>query len=151
MSCTKHRRQRVETYQGGWFKKPTRGNALITEMEQELASINRSLVYVPDSTIFSFDDDHQRLRSRAVTALTNLSQVNNPQKALGPLNNAVCSALTSAFIASYYSRQGEKIIHIWEKLTQMIKGAATFGFYVLCLMQCLLLIEVIIQKKISLL
>ena len=127
MSCTKHRRQRVETFQRGWFNKPTRGNALITEMEQELASINRSLVYVLDSTIFSLDDDHQRLRSRAVAALTNLSQVNNPQKALRPLNNAVCSALTSAFIARHYSRPGEKIIHIWERLTQLIQGAATPG------------------------
>ena len=112
MICTKHRRQCFETFQGGWFSKPTLGNPLITEMEQELASINRSLVYIPDSTIFSLDDEHQRLRSRAITAVTNLSQFNNSQKALGPVNNAVCSALTSAFIASHYSRPGEKIIRI---------------------------------------
>ena len=116
-----------EQLNGGWSNRPLRGNALITELEQELASINRSLVYVPGSTIFSLDDDHQRLRCRSVTSLTNLSQLNNPQIALGPVNNAVCSALTSAFIASHYCRPGEKLIHTWQRLAQLIQGAATPG------------------------
>ena len=127
MSCTTGKRQQVQAFGIGWSNKPVMGNELITELEQELAATNRSLVYVPGRTIFSLDDDHQRLRSRAVTDFTNLSQINIPKKALGPVNNAVCSAMTSAFIACHYSRPGEKIIHVWERLVQLIQGAATTG------------------------
>ena len=127
LSGSSRGRQRVEALCEGWSNKPVRGNELITELEHDLAVVNRSIVYVPGKTIFSLDDDHQKLRSRAVTQLTNLAQVNNPKKALGPVNNAVCSALTSAFIASHYTRPGEKLIHIWERLVQLIQGAATPG------------------------
>lgn len=70
LSCTNDRRHRVEYSSTGWSNRPSRGNALITELEQEFAAINRLLVYVPRATIFSLDDDHQRLSSRAVTQLT---------------------------------------------------------------------------------
>ena len=59
------------------------GNQLITELKNELAAVNHSILYVPFQTVLSLYDDHQRLRSPAETQLTNLSQINNPQKALG--------------------------------------------------------------------
>ena len=120
-------RQRVEALCERFSNKPVRGNELFTELEHDLAVVNRSIVYVPEKAIFSLDDDHQSLRSRAVTQVTNLAQVNNPKKALGLVNNAVCSALTSAFIASHYTPPGEKLIHIWERLVQLIQGAASPG------------------------
>lgn len=99
VSCTIGERQQIKAFGMGWSNNPVVGNELITELEQELAAIYISLVFVPGRTIFSLDDDHQRFRSRAVTDSTNLSGINNPKKALGPVNNAVGSALTSVFIA----------------------------------------------------
>lgn len=43
LSSTKQRRGRVEHKYTGWRNKPSRGNALITEMEQECAAVNRTL------------------------------------------------------------------------------------------------------------
>ena len=126
-SCSTEKRQRVEHHAYGWSNRPIEGNALITDLENSLAAVNRTLLYVPGATIFSLDDDHQRLRSRAVTEFTNLSQVNNPKKALGPVNNAMCSALTSVFLASHYSRPKEQVIHIWQGLVQLIQGVPTVG------------------------
>eukprot|EP00178_Gracilaria_changii_P016681 TRINITY_DN479_c3_g1_i11.p1 TRINITY_DN479_c3_g1~~TRINITY_DN479_c3_g1_i11.p1 ORF type:complete len:1373 (+),score=138.00 TRINITY_DN479_c3_g1_i11:3191-7309(+) len=127
LSGTAKRRQRLEAMGQGWSNKPVAGNQLITEIEQELSAVNRSLLYVPGQTVFSLDDDHQRLRSRAVAEFTTLSHVNNPQKALGPVNNALCSALTSTFLASHYSRVGEKLIDVWQRLVQLVQGTATPG------------------------
>ena len=59
------------------------------EIEEEIASINRRLLHVPGATIYSLDDDHHRLSPCDVPLLTSLSQVNNPKKALGPVNNAL--------------------------------------------------------------
>lgn len=73
--------------------RPVRGNALIIELEEEFASINRQLLYVPGATVFSLDDDHHRLSSRHVSLLTDVSQINNLVMALGPVSNALCSAL----------------------------------------------------------
>ena len=113
---------------GIWLvKKPAASNALITEMEGELAAINRRLVNVEGVTIYSVDDDHNRLSFKAVVQLTRLSHVNNPIKALGPVNNAACSALTHAFIASHYSRPHEKVIHVWHRLVQLLQGVPTVG------------------------
>ena len=81
-------------------------------MEADLASINRVLVNIEGVTIYSLDDDHNRLSSRSILHLTNLAQINNPNKALGPANDAVCSALTHTFIASHYSRPNEKILDV---------------------------------------
>lgn len=47
---------------------------------------------------FRSDDDHQLLRSHIITMVADISQVNKPEKALGPVNNAVCSALTSSLL-----------------------------------------------------
>ncbi|CDF38291.1 unnamed protein product [Chondrus crispus] len=127
LSGTKRKREGFEQSECGWLNKPVAGNALITYMEGELAAINRRLVHVEGVTIYSVDDDHNRLSSRAVLHLTNLSQVTNPKKALGPVNNAACSALTHAFIASHYSRPHEKITHVWHRLVQLIQGVPTVG------------------------
>lgn len=84
-------------------------SSLITKLEQELAVIHLSLLYVPNSTIFYFDDDHLRaISSRAVSLLTNLRQMNNPAKALGPVCNAMCSALTSSYMAGTLSASAER-------------------------------------------
>lgn len=72
------RRQRVESDGDRWCNFPQRANAMITELDDELAAVNRLFLYVPGVTIFSLDDDHQRFRSRAVGQLTVMSHVNNP-------------------------------------------------------------------------
>ncbi|CAN8073937.1 unnamed protein product [Agarophyton chilense] len=127
LSSTVGRRQRVEDFVEGWFNFPQRANAMITELEDELASVNRTFLYVPGITIFSFEDDHQRLRSKAVAQFPAMCHINNPQKALGPLNNAICSALNPVFLASHYSRPGEKLIHVCERLVRLIQGVTTSG------------------------
>lgn len=115
----------------GWVYRPTSGNALITELEQpvpeELASVNRNLLYVPGATVLSLDDDHQIMRSRAVTQLANLSHVKNPKKALGPVTHALCSALNPVFLVSNYSSPKEQIIHVWKRLVQLLQGVTTVG------------------------
>lgn len=108
-----------------WRNKPSRGNALVTEMEAELSAVNRSLVNFEGVTIYSVDDDHNRPSSRAVVHVTNLSHINNPKKALGPVNNAVCSALTHAFIASHYIKSNEKVTDVWNRLVQLLQGVPT--------------------------
>lgn len=70
----------------GWSNELSRGSALLMELEHKLASVNRGLLYIPGGPVFSLDDDHQRLSSRAIRKLTDLQQVNNPVKALGPIN-----------------------------------------------------------------
>jgi len=127
LSCTKEMRKTLEYSTTGWCNQPSRGNALITELEQEVAAVNRSLLYVPGATMSSLDDDHQRLSSRAVSIFTNLSQINNPKKALGPVNNAICSSLNPSFLASHYSRPREERVHVWERLVQLIQGVPTRG------------------------
>ena len=127
LNCSKSYRSRVEQTENGWLNKPSRGNALITELEAEFAAVNRALVKIEGVTIYSVDDDHNRLSSRSVVHLTNLSQVNNPKKALGPVNNAACSALTHALLASHYTRSNEKIIDIWQRLVMLIQGVPTPG------------------------
>ena len=127
MSCTKQKRARVEYTTTGWPNKPSRSNALITEMEQDCAALNRRLLYIPDATLFSLDDDHLRLSSRAVTQYTNLQQLNNPSKALGPGSNALCSALNLLILACHYSRPREKIVDVWERLVRLVQGAPTRG------------------------
>ena len=47
LSGSSRSRQRVEALCEGWSNKPVRGNGLITELEQELAILNRSIVCVP--------------------------------------------------------------------------------------------------------
>ncbi|CAN8067667.1 unnamed protein product [Agarophyton chilense] len=127
ISCAVCRRQRVENLGDGWSNFPQRANAMITELEDELAVVNRLFLYVSGVKIFSLDDDHQRLRSRAVAQLTKMAHVNIPQKALGPVNNAMCSALDPVFLASHYSRPGEKIIEVWDRLVRLIQGVPTAG------------------------
>ncbi|CAN8067641.1 unnamed protein product [Agarophyton chilense] len=127
MSCTVGRRQRVENLGDGWSHFSQRANAMITELEDELAAVNRLFLYVHGVTSFSLDDDHQRLRSRAVAQLTMMSHNNNPQKALGPVNNARCSALNPVFLFSHYSRPVEKNIDAWERLVRLMQGVPTAG------------------------
>ena len=110
-----------------WKDSSLEANALISELEQEIAAINRRLLYVSNVTISSLDDDHLRLRSRVMARLTNLRQVNNPMKALGPLCNAICSALTSVYIAGHYSRPNEQLIDTWNPLALLLHGAPTQG------------------------
>lgn len=58
MSGTLGKRQRVELEGDCWTHQPMRANAFITEMEQEIAAINRHFLYVLNGTILSLDDDH---------------------------------------------------------------------------------------------
>ena len=106
-------------------------NSLIVGLERDLAAINRNLLYVPNSTMLSLDDEHLRISSRAVTLLKNLRQVNNSAKALGPVCNALRSALTSGFIAGHLSWSNEKLFDIWLRLVQLVQGAPTKGALVL--------------------
>lgn len=110
----------------GWTAKPS-GTSTILSLEQQLAAVNRSPLFIPNATICSLDDDHIRMSSRSVTQLTNLRSVNNPKKALGPVNNAICSALTSVYLVGHFSRNGEKNIDIWQRLVMLLQGEATLG------------------------
>ena len=92
-----------------------------------MGSINRELLYVPNATVLSLDDDHLRMASRSVLNLTYLQQHNNPKKGLGPVGNALCSALNPLFLAVHFTRHGEKVRHTWERLTQLLQGASTNG------------------------
>ena len=128
MSCTLGKRQRAE------FEDPEKwnylsedSNSFITQIEADVASINRRICYVPGTSIFSLDDDLLRLSSRDVLALTALSQSNNPKKGLGIVNNALCSALTSLFLVSHHSRPGESLIDIWSHILQLLQGVPTTG------------------------
>ena len=67
------------------------------------------------------------MASRSVVELKYLQQHNNPKKGLGPVGNALCSALNPFFIASHFTRTGEKLLHTWERLVQMVQGASTTG------------------------
>lgn len=127
LSCTTGKRERAEHTGDSWSNRPTNGNALIVELEDEIASINRHLLLVPGSTIFSLDDDHHRLSSKDVANLTTLSHINNPVKALGPVTNAICSALIPVVIACHHSRPRESLKDVWTKLVQLFQGNYTTG------------------------
>lgn len=107
-----------------WTLKP-KSNSFILAIEQQIAAINTSLLFVENSTICSLDDDHLRMRSRSVPALTNLQSVNNPVKSLGPVNNAICSALTSVYLVGHFTRVGDGIMDIWTRLIMLLQGEAT--------------------------
>lgn len=125
--CTVERQQKVKVHGRGWYNRPTRGNAFITELEQELVAVNRTILCISWVTIPSLDDDHRRLIWRAVTELPILSHINNAKEALVPVNTAFCSALNPVFLASHYSRPREKIIHVWHRLIQLLQGVPTIG------------------------
>ena len=42
----------------GWSRTANRATTLITEIESEVAAVNRDLLYVQNATVFSLDDDH---------------------------------------------------------------------------------------------
>lgn len=63
-----------------WNSQSSKVSHFVLELEEQLAAINRRLLFNPHSTICSLDDDHLRLSSRAVTDLTSLRSVNNPLK-----------------------------------------------------------------------
>lgn len=86
-----------------WSMRNSVGNDLILQLEEEISSINRRILYVPGATINSLDDDHFRLSSKSVSHLTQLSVINNPKKALGPVSNAICSAMNPFLIVCHHS------------------------------------------------
>ena len=123
----KEKRSSVDYSATGWCRSANRTTSLITDIESEVAAINRELLYVPNATILSLDDDHLRMTSRAVTHLSFLQRHNNPKKGLGPVGNTLGSALTSTFFACHFTWCGEKLVHIWERLVQLLQGASTTG------------------------
>ena len=127
LCCNATRRGRVIHNEGEWCLASLRGNKLITWLEKETADVNSSLLFVPDATIVSLDDDHLRLSSRTVTTLTNLRSINNPKKALGPVCNAACSALLSFFLAGHHSRPHENLSDTWVRINQLIQNKPTLG------------------------
>jgi B-box zinc finger len=126
LSGTRYHRQQVEHLRDGlWATAPRSANSLILSLERGIADVNRHLVYVPGSTVFSLDDDHLRLSSRAVSDMTGLRVTNNPAKALGPVQNSICSALTGLFIAGHHTRRGESLLDVWKCLVCAIQGASS--------------------------
>lgn len=85
---------------------------MITELESETAAIIRNLLYIRGSTVFSLDDDHLRMASRSVMALTYLQQHNNRKKGLGAVGNTLWCALNPFFYACHFTRTGEKFLHL---------------------------------------
>ena len=124
---TTERRSTYDMSATGWSRTANRSTTLIAEVESETAAINRDLLFVPKATVLSLDDDHLRMSSRAVTELTYLRQLNNPKKGLGPVGNALCSALNPFFLACHFTRCGEKVLHTWERLAQLLQGVSTTG------------------------
>ena len=116
-SCSKEKSHRVQHHETGCTNRPTEGNAIITDLENNPSGVNRKLLNVPGATNFSLDDDHQRLRSRAVTNLTNINQINNPKKALGPVNKGyvfrsyVCFSYQSLLSTIRTGHCGEMLRH----------------------------------------
>lgn len=62
-----------------------------------------------------------------MTLYTNLSRLNNPNKDIGPVNNAVCSALHPTILASHFSRPGESMKNSWESLILKLQGVGSSG------------------------
>lgn len=124
---TKERRSTYDMSATGWSRTPNRSTTLIAEVESETAAINRDLLFVPKATVLSLHNDHLRMASRGVTELTYLRQLNIPKKGLGPVGNALCSALNPFFLACHFTRCGEKVLHTWERLAQLLQGVLTTG------------------------
>lgn len=121
------RRATHDYYSTGWCRSANRSTTMITDIESEVAAINRDLVHVQGASVLSLDDDHLRMASRAVVELSYLRQHNNPKKGLGPVGNALCSALNPFFIACHFTRTEEKLLHTWERLVQLLQGSSTTG------------------------
>ncbi|CDF34053.1 unnamed protein product [Chondrus crispus] len=123
----REKRTAVDYSTTGWCRTASRTTSLITDIESEVAAVNRELLYIPGATVLSLDDDHLRMASRAVSSLSFLQQHNNPKKGLGPVGNTLGSALTSVFFACQFTRRGEKLLHTWERLAQLLQGASITG------------------------
>ena len=124
---TKEKRSTYDMFATGWSRTANRATTLIAEVEAETAAINREFIYVANATVISLDDDHLRMASRAVVDLTYVKQLNNPKKGLGPVGNALCSALNPFFLACHFSRSGERLLNTWERLAQILQGVSTTG------------------------
>ena len=127
--CTTGKRSRATHIAGKgeeenptWTNKSERANALIAELEQETGAINTKHLNINGFTPYSRDDDHHRLSSTDVSQLRNLQQMNNPSEALGPVSNAVRSALVPVILACHHSRAGESLMDEWARLVQIIRG-----------------------------
>ena len=76
-----------------WEHKSSEAKRFLGLLEEQVTSINSQLFLTP-ATILSIDDDHIRQRSKKVAEETHLKIVNNPKKAVGPVQTACSSALT---------------------------------------------------------
>ena len=81
----KEKRSSVGYSATGCCRSANRTTSLITDIESEVAAVNRELLYVPNATILSLDDDHLRMASRAVTYLSFLNSTITQRKVLGQL------------------------------------------------------------------
>ena len=106
----------------GWSRSANRATTLITELEAETAAINRDLLYVPKATVFSLDDDHFRMASCSVVELTYLKQHKNPMKGLGPVWNAICSALNPFCRMSFHAHGRKAPSQIGEVGANVTRG-----------------------------
>lgn len=75
--------------------------------------------------MFSMEDDYWRLISRAVSLLTTLAEINNPQKALGPVSNALSYPLVPVLLEYHHSRNRSGLIETWNRLIQPIQEVPT--------------------------
>ena len=104
-----------------WEIVSTEAKSYLGRLEEYICSINTPL-FLTSNTIISLDDDHIRQRSRKVNEITSLKVVNNPKKAIGPVQTACCSALTGFYICGHYSTVGENLKATFEKLFMSIQG-----------------------------
>lgn len=105
-----------------WEHRSSETKRFLGLLEERVTSINAQLFLTP-ATILSIDDDHIRQRSRKVAEETHLKIVNNPKKAVGPVQTACSSALTGFFVSGHYSVKGENILATFEQLFMDIQGA----------------------------
>lgn len=76
--------------------------------------------------------------------MTMMSHVNNLQKALGPVTNALYSAFNPVFIAIHYLRPRKKISDVWKRV-RLIQWVTTAGLCIQWLTPYLLWTEDIMQ------
>lgn len=122
LSETNNLRATQGTSTSWWCRSANRAMTLITEIE--IATVDRDLLYVPSATVLSLDEDHLRMVSGADVELTNLTQYKT-QKGPQTCRKCLVFCLKPLFIACHFTRCWEKLIQTWERLVQLVQGAAT--------------------------
>ena len=133
LCVTGDKQGRLDYSRNEWMSRSLSASAIISNLEQNLAAFNRKLFCVPGSIIFSLEDDHLRLSSRSVSLVTNLRQINNPDKAFGPVSNWNLFGIQCRTSWHRHTMMGtirgrkEEALETWIRLAQVVQGPPTKG------------------------